>query len=89
MRNLFKKNNNTLNYALVGTLFGLIFPIIATVIRVYDSNLSFGIPAIISVQSSDTLLWIIDTAPLFLGLFAARDQPGVFALNWRSGGPRP
>jgi len=67
----FSRNNNTFIYALAGLLFGLMFPVIATVIRIYDSKLSLGISSIILVQSSDSLLWIIDTAPLFLGLFAA------------------
>jgi len=67
----FSKNSNTLNYALVGMLFGLMFPVIATSIRVFDSKLSLEMSSILLVQSSDSLLWIIDTAPLFLGLFAA------------------
>jgi len=67
----FSKNSNTLNYALVGMLFGLMFPIIATLIRIFDAKLSLEISSIILVQSSDSLLWIIDTAPFFLGLFAA------------------
>lgn len=56
------------NYALYGALFGICFPVIASIIHMYElggiSSENFG-------QSQSTpLLWIIDTAPLFLGLFA-------------------
>jgi GAF domain-containing protein len=60
----------TQKYTLAGALFGLLFPIIATLIRIADSNLEYGLSSIITVQSQDSLLWIIDTAPIFLGLFA-------------------
>ena len=76
--------NETQRYALVGILFGLCFPVIATIIRVFDSGLSFGLSSIAQVQTGDPLLWIIDTAPLFLGLFAAfagRRQDRVQNLN--------
>jgi len=65
------KFSNTFNYALIGTLFGLVFPVVATLIRIYDAKLSFDMSGILFVQSNDLLLWIIDTAPLFLGSFAA------------------
>lgn len=61
----------TQRYAVVGILFGLLFPIMATTIRVLDSGLPFTLSNIVELQASDPLLWIIDTAPLFLGLFAA------------------
>jgi len=57
-------------YALTGALFGLLFPIVATLIRIANSNLPFELSSVITVQATDSLLWIIDTAPFFLGLFA-------------------
>jgi GAF domain-containing protein len=76
--------NETQRYALVGILFGLMFPIIATLIRILDSGLPFNLSSIADVQAKDPLLWIIDTAPLFLGLFAAfagRRQDRLQNLN--------
>ena len=55
----------------MGAVFGLLFPIVATLIRIANSNLSFDISSAIHVQSEDPLLLIIDSAPIFLGLFAA------------------
>lgn len=57
-----------MNYALYGALFGLFFPLVATTIWCLDYNCSF-----IEAQTSKghPLEWIIDTAPLFLGLFAS------------------
>lgn len=62
---------NALNFFLLGVLFGLIFPIIATVITVSDMGMAVTIPNILTVQDQTRLLWIIDTAPLFLGILAA------------------
>ncbi len=68
-RQLFR--NETQRYAVAGILFGLLFPVGATIIRIANSNLPLGLSGIMNVQSTDSLLWIIDTAPLFLGLFAS------------------
>jgi GAF domain-containing protein len=74
----------TQRYAIVGLLFGMLFPIMATTIRVLDSGLPFTLSNIVKLQAGDPLLWIIDTAPLFLGLFAAfagRRQDRLQNLN--------
>jgi GAF domain-containing protein len=42
----------------------------ATLIRIATSNLPFRFSSAIAVQSADPILWITDTAPFFLGLFA-------------------
>ena len=76
--------NETQRYALVGVLFGFLFPVLATTIRIVGAGLPFSLSSIIAVQSTDSLLWIIDTAPLFLGLFAAfagRRQDRLQKLN--------
>lgn len=57
-------------YAFMGVIFGLLFPVIATLIRIADADLPYEFSSAVAVQTSDALLWIIDTAPLFLGLFA-------------------
>ena len=58
-------------YALIGALFGLLFPIVATLLRIAESGLPLNLGSIITIQLSDKLLWIIDTAPFFLGYFAS------------------
>ena len=61
----------TQRYGLLGVLFGLAFPITATLIRVQDASLPLSMQSALTVQRQDALLLIIDTAPLFLGFFAA------------------
>ncbi|GAB4459636.1 MAG: hypothetical protein Kow0070_14860 [Anaerolineales bacterium] len=61
----------TQRYALYGVLFGLLFPIGSTIMRTLGAGLPLTIPNIASIQAADPLLWIIDTAPFFLGVFAA------------------
>ena len=62
--------NETQRYALLGFLFGFLFPVIATSIRIVENGLPFNLTGISSVQANDPLLWIIDTAPFILGYIA-------------------
>jgi len=55
-------------YVLLGIMLGLLFPILGTVLEIFESGLSFTWLSVIQVQANQPLLWIIDTAPLFLGL---------------------
>ncbi len=57
-------------YALYGALFGLLFPIASTLIDIRLHGLTLSLGNIITVQSAQPLHWVIDTAPIFLGLFA-------------------
>jgi len=59
-----------LKYALYGALFGLAFPIIATLFDAYMRDLGLGMAGLIEAQKTQPLHWIIDTAPIFLGIFA-------------------
>ena len=61
----------TQRYALIGALFGLLFPIVATLLRIAESGLPLNLGSIITIQLSDKLIWIIDSAPFFLGYFAS------------------
>ncbi len=77
--------NHTLRYALSGALFGCCFPIGA---MLFDSLVIRGMElswaAVLSVQSGQPLHWIIDTAPVFLGLFASlagRRQDRITRIN--------
>ncbi len=65
------RNYYTIRYGLVGFAFGLIFPILATAIDLYLSSMPFSISAILEAYRNEPLHWIILTAPLFLGFFAA------------------
>src|SRR5262245_29720981 len=57
-------------FTLFGIVFGFLFPLIATGIRIANLSLQLNLANVIAAQRSEPLLWIIDTAPIFLGLFA-------------------
>jgi len=67
-KQLFK--NETQKYLALGMLFGFMFPIAATLIRISSMELPLNLAGVLAAQASDPLLWLIDTAPFFLGLFA-------------------
>ena len=57
-------------YAVFGALFGFLFPIIGTLLRTAISQQPLNISSMINTQRTDPLLWLVDSAPLFLGLLA-------------------
>ena len=57
-------------YSLYGGVFGFLFPVTATLIKINLLQLPFNISSIISVQLAEPLLWMIDSAPVFLSFFA-------------------
>jgi PAS domain S-box-containing protein len=65
-----KISKTTLSYTLIGLAFGFLFPIIGTVINMWVAELPITLNSFLLAQASDPLLWIIDTAPIFLGGFA-------------------
>lgn len=78
--------SQTARYTLAGVAFGLAFPIVATALSLLVKRLAASPANIVAVQASDPLLWIIDTAPLFLGWlarFAGRRQDALLASNER------
>ncbi len=70
-QNGFFLKTNTQRYALIGAAFGLIFPIVAVLIRTLGAGIPLSLSSISAAFVSDPLLWIIATAPIFLGTFAA------------------
>jgi len=58
------------NYTLYGAIFGLIFPIAGTLIDTFLTNGYIDLRGIIHQQITNPLLWIIDSAPIWLGLVA-------------------
>lgn len=78
------KNKYLVRYALYGALFGACFPVGATIFDILMRGINLNGENVFLVQSTNSLHLIIDTAPLFLGLFAAlagRKQDQVQALN--------
>lgn len=71
-------------YALVGFIFGMVFPILATAVKLQQLQLPANISNIFTLHKTDGLLWIIDSAPLFLGFFAGiagRRQDNLIKTN--------
>ena len=66
-----KTKNGITSYLLYGILFGCLFPILGTYIDVVGHHLPFSWAQCMQVQQTEPLLWIIDTAPFFLGILAA------------------
>ncbi len=67
----FRSPSATLRYAGLGAAFGAVFPVAATLLDVYWRSRTLTLDGILQAQAGQPLLWIIDTAPLFLGIFAA------------------
>ena len=61
-----------LRFGLYGAAFGFVFPLVATIVAIGLGDLSLSIGSFFVAQASEPLLWIIDSTPLVLGLFAAR-----------------
>ncbi|MCK5427876.1 MAG: GAF domain-containing protein [Anaerolineales bacterium] len=64
------KHTNTIRYTILGASFGLVFPLVSSLLWIYQQNLSLSLTSLIQVQINNPLQWIINTAPLFLGVFA-------------------
>ena len=54
-------------YTLLGFGFGLLFPILGHILQINVSRIPFKWEALILIEHSTPLLWIIDSAPLILG----------------------
>ncbi len=80
---LFKKSrhiNNADRYMFIGALFGFCFPALITMIICFKQ----AVGPIEAQIEAGLLLWVIDSAPLFLGFFgriAGKKQDDIEALN--------
>lgn len=63
-------NKPSRQYLLAGALFGLMFPLFATLFLLLHEQLPFSWSTIVQLHTTRPLLAIINTAPIFLGLFA-------------------
>jgi diguanylate cyclase (GGDEF)-like protein/PAS domain S-box-containing protein len=57
-------------YTGFGVAFGLLFPVISALIEIFLRGIPVSFSAFIQVQKENPLLWVIDSAPLFLGIVA-------------------
>ena len=67
----FPFKSATHNYALYGAIFGLFFPVGSSVFQATLIYGSLSLETLLRAQCECPLLWVIDTAPFFLGLFAS------------------
>ena len=65
-----KKLTPKVSSALLGVLFGLLFPLYSSFIEIRTLGYPLSLNSFLQVQRSNQLLWVIDTAPLFLGIFS-------------------
>jgi diguanylate cyclase (GGDEF)-like protein/PAS domain S-box-containing protein len=70
MEKMSKKNRTAFRYTLAGVLFGAAFPLAATLLEVFLRRQPAMWASIVEAQRTTPLLWIIDSAPIFLGVFA-------------------
>lgn len=57
-------------FLIQGSLFGLCFPIVGTIMEASRTGSDFSLSELLALHTANPLLAIIDTAPIFLGLFA-------------------
>jgi len=62
--------STVVRFAIYGALFGASFPLGAMVLDIGVQGLGWSWQSVVQVQATQPLHWIIDTAPLFLGLMA-------------------
>ncbi len=73
----------TRKYTIYGVMLGIVFPLIGTAIEVRVHEYGFGLSGIAQAQTSP-LLWIVDTAPFFLGVVASlagRRQDAILGIE--------
>jgi diguanylate cyclase (GGDEF)-like protein/PAS domain S-box-containing protein len=57
-----------IEYTIAGSLFGIIFPLAASIIEIQRSDLFLSFENLFLVQKNNPLLWIIDSAIVILGI---------------------
>ena len=71
-------------YTVYGVLFGFLFPLTSGLYLILQNGYLFTFSSFFAVQRNNPLMWMIDSAPLFLGLFALMGgirQSRVLHLN--------
>ncbi|GAB6109728.1 methyl-accepting chemotaxis protein [Fusibacter bizertensis] len=67
---IIRVNHIKRNYFIIGVCFGMMFPIMAILFEIVLSHLELSPNVIVEAHVSNKLLFMIDTAPFFLGIFA-------------------
>lgn len=65
-----EKSKVIINYTLIGMLFGTLFPFTAFLFEIEFAGLDISIDSLKLIHFHNKLLYMIDTAPIFLGLFS-------------------
>ena len=60
----------TFQYCVYGALFGALFPVVSTSFDLLIQGLPLTLSNAVQIQRDQPLHWVIDSAPVFLGLFA-------------------
>ena len=61
---------NNYKFTIGGILFGVMFPIIVTIMEITNNGYAFSLRSVFEVQSVNSILWMIDCSPFVLGFFA-------------------
>ncbi|QAT39756.1 methyl-accepting chemotaxis protein [Clostridium sp. JN-9] len=64
------RNKTIRRYSIIGIIFGFMFPLLATILEMHTKNMVLNYEHIALLHKSSALLKMIDSAPIFLGLFA-------------------
>lgn len=72
MANWLWGRSPALRYGAYGAAFGLVFPLVATLLEMGLAGLPTSVGGFLAAQATQPLLWIIDSSPVLLGLFALR-----------------
>jgi GAF domain-containing protein len=74
----------TVQYAFLGVLAGVLFPLVGIALELARRNFPVSLSNVLMVQRTQPSIWIIETAPFFLGIIAAlagRRQDLVLQAN--------
>ncbi len=61
-------SSRKVRYGLIGVGFGIVFPVIGIFLEVLVAHLPFTISAIVYYHNTRPLMWVVETAPIVLGL---------------------
>ena len=61
-------SSTQVRYNLIGFGFGIMFPVWGFIIEVMSMGLPFNLTSFVLVQNTHAVMWLLETAPLFLGI---------------------
>jgi signal transduction histidine kinase len=76
-----KQISSAVKHTLIGSVCGCCFPLAATAMELLRQGVQLDLAGALQMQREEPLLWIIDTAPLVLGLFAYGARKGKQRLT--------